>query len=63
MRLDGEPDTAAVRDLACVLHGFLDGFEYAQQPEMQNLVEDLLLGIEIIIDAAGLDFGHRGDLA
>ena len=62
MRFDRQPNSAAVRNLACIVQGLLDGFEHTQQPKVQDLVENLLLGIEIVIDAARLDFRHGRDL-
>ena len=48
--------------IARVAQGSFDRFKYTRQPEMQNLVEDLLLGVEIVVDAACLDLGHCRDL-
>jgi hypothetical protein len=63
MRFDRKSDLAPMGDLTGVPVSFLDSFEYAEQPEVEDLVEDLLLGIEVVVDAASLNVGDFGDLA
>jgi len=63
MRLDGEPNSAPMRDFASSLHCRLNRLENAQQSAAKHFVENGLLRAEIVIDAAGLDLGHVRNLA
>ena len=63
MRLDGKSDPAPVRGLARFFQRGLDRLEYAEQPAVEDLIEDGLLGVEIIVDARSLDLGRGRDLA
>src|SRR5947209_6286520 len=63
MGFDRESDLAPMGDRTGIAVGFLDCFEHAEQPEVEDLVEDLLLGIEVVVNAASLDVGDFGDLA
>ncbi len=63
MCFDGQPNLAPMRDIAGVSVRFFDCFKNPQQPEMEHLIENLLFGIEVVIDASGFDLSNLSDLA
>lgn len=63
MGFDRQLDTPAVRRLTGSVHGGFHRLEDVTQAAIEHLVQNGFLGIEIVIDAAGLYPGGGRDLA
>ena len=63
MGLDRKTNLAPVRYFPGTFDRVLHGLEHVAEAAVQHFVENLLLGIEMVVDAAGLDLGPCCNLA